>query len=138
MTTVAATADLYSCLRYEDAPAAIEWLERAFGFQPGLVVPGDDGSVVHAQMSFGTGGIMLGSIRDDQVGVSTPRALGGSTQSVYAIVDDADAHYARAREAGAEIVRELADQDYGSREYSARDPEGHLWTFGTYRPSVTT
>jgi uncharacterized glyoxalase superfamily protein PhnB len=136
-TSTVSTADLYSCLRYEDAPAAIEWLERAFGFRPGLVVPGEDGSIVHAEMSFGTGGIMLGSIKDDQVGVSTPRSLGGSTQSIYVIVEDPDAHYARARAAGAEIVHELADQDYGSRDYSARDPEGHLWSFGTYRPSLT-
>jgi uncharacterized glyoxalase superfamily protein PhnB len=137
-TSTVSTADLYACLRYEDAPAAIEWLERAFGFRRGLVVPGDDGSVVHAEMSFGTGGIMLGSIKDSQVGISTPRSLGGSTQSIYVIVEDPDAHYARARAAGAEIVYELADQDYGSRDYSARDPEGHLWSFGTYRPSLTS
>jgi uncharacterized glyoxalase superfamily protein PhnB len=135
--TRVATTDLYACLRYEDAPAAIEWLERAFGLRPGLVVPGEDGSIAHAEMSIGNGGIMLGSTKDYDLGMASPRSIGGGTQSIYVIVEDPDAHFARARAAGAEIIRELTDQEYGSREYSARDPEGHVWTFGTYRPSLT-
>jgi uncharacterized glyoxalase superfamily protein PhnB len=135
-TITTTTTDLYACLRYDDAPAAIEWLERAFGLRPGLVVTGEDGRIAHAEMSLGTGGIMLGSTKDDDLGMAAPRSLGGGTQSIYAIVEDPDAHYARARAAGAEIVRELADEDYGSRGYTARDPEGHVWTFGTYRPAA--
>jgi uncharacterized glyoxalase superfamily protein PhnB len=81
--------------------------------------------------------IMLGSARDDEFGqwVKPPREIGGvGTQSAYVIVDDTVAHYARAKAAGAEIVMEVADQDYGGRLYSCRDLEGHLWSFGTYDP----
>jgi uncharacterized glyoxalase superfamily protein PhnB len=81
--------------------------------------------------------IMLGSAREDEFGrwVKPPRETGGiGTQSAYVIVEDADAHYARAKAAGAEIVMELEDQDYGGRLYSCLDPEGYLWSFGTYDP----
>jgi uncharacterized glyoxalase superfamily protein PhnB len=80
---------------------------------------------------------MLGSTRDDEYGKlqKPPRALGGAgSQSAYIIVDDADAHYARALAAGAEIVMDIKDEEYGGRGYSCRDPEGHLWNFGTYDP----
>jgi len=122
------------CLRYRDAPAAIEWLGRAFGFETHLVVPGPDGGIAHAELRLGRGVIMLGSVRDDGFNWQPPQKGGPVTQSVYAVVEDADAHHRRAKAAGAEIVRDLQDTDYGSREYSARDPEGHLWHFGTYRP----
>ena len=124
-------------LRYRDAPAAIDWLCRAFGFEKHLVVPGDGGTIAHAQLTFGNGMIMLGSARDDEFGrlQMTPAQVGGvGTQSPYVIVADADAHYARAVAAGAEIVYPLKDEDYGGRGYSCRDPEGHLWNFGTYDP----
>jgi uncharacterized glyoxalase superfamily protein PhnB len=117
--------------------AAIEWLCKAFGFEKHLVVPGENGTVAHAQLSFGNGMIMLGSARDDEFGrrVKPPRETGGiGTQSAYVIVEDADAHHARAKAAGAEIVMEVEDQDYGGRLYSCLDPEGHLWSFGTYDP----
>jgi uncharacterized glyoxalase superfamily protein PhnB len=77
------------------------------------------------------------STREDEFGrwVTPPRDTGGvGTQSAYVIVEDADAHYARAKAAGAEIVMEVEDQDYGGRLYSCLDPEGHLWSFGTYDP----
>ena len=93
------------------------------------MVPGEDGTIAHAQLTFGNGMIMLGSAREDEYGtlVKVPGDVGGvQTQSAYVVVDDADAHYARAVEAGAEIVMEIADQDYGGRLYSCRDPEGHL------------
>ena len=125
------------CLSYRDAPAAIAWLKEAFGFTETMVVPGPDGTIAHAQLSFGTGMIMVGSERDDALTLRMPCDLGGNTQAIYVIVEDADAHHARAVAAGAEIVRELEDTPYGSRDYSARDPEGHLWHFGTYRPEMS-
>jgi uncharacterized glyoxalase superfamily protein PhnB len=124
-------------MRYRDANAAIEWLCKAFGFERHLVVPGENGTVAHAQLTFGNGMIMLGSAREDEFGqrVKSPREIGGiGTRSAYVIVEDADAHYARAKAAGAEIVMEVEDQDYGGRLYSCLDPEGHLWSFGTYDP----
>jgi uncharacterized glyoxalase superfamily protein PhnB len=124
-------------MRCRDAPAAIEWLCQAFGFEKHLVVLGENGDIAHAQLTFGNGMIMLGSARDDAFGrwIKPPQEVGGAgTQSAYIIVDDADAHYARAKAAGAEIVMEVADQDYGGRLYCCRDPEGHLWSFGTYDP----
>jgi len=135
-----ATSTVIPAMRYRDAAAAIEWLCNAFGFEKHLVVPGENGGIAHAQLSFGNGMIMLGSARDDEFGqwVKPPREIGGvGTQSAYVIVDDADAHYARAKAARAEIVTEVEDQDYGGRLYSCRDPEGHLWSFGTYDPWPT-
>jgi uncharacterized glyoxalase superfamily protein PhnB len=129
-------ATVISTLRYRDATAAIEWLCKAFGFERHLVVPGPDGTIAHAQLTFGNGMIMLGSARDDEFGrlVRVPADAGAVTQSAYIIVKDADAHYARATAAGAEIVMDIKDEDYGGRGYSCRDPEGHLWNFGTYDP----
>jgi uncharacterized glyoxalase superfamily protein PhnB len=124
-------------MRYRDAVAAIDWLCRAFGFEKHLVVPGDDGVIHHAQLTFGDGMIMCGSARDDAFGKlqKPPADVGGvGTQSAYVIVPDADAHYRRAIEAGAKIVYEIRDEDYGGRGYSCKDPEGHLWNFGTYDP----
>ena len=127
---------IYPCLTYRDAPAAIAWLKKAFGFTETMVVPGPEGTIAHAQLAFGGGMIMVGSQRDDALALGSPCDLGGNTQSIYVVVDNADAHYARALLHGAEIVRDLEDTDYGSRDYTARDPEGHLWHFGTYRPEM--
>ena len=118
-------------LRYRDAKAAIDWLANAFGFERRAVYE-DGGLVVHAELTYDDGMIMLGSEREgDEV-------YGGHAgQSwIYVAVRDPDAHHDRAKAAGAEIIRELADQDYGSRDYSARDPEGNIWSFGTYRPGM--
>ncbi len=126
-------------LRYRDAPAAIEWLCRVFGFEKHLVVPGDNDTIAHAQLSFGNGMIMLGSVREDEHGrlIKQPDEIGGAeTQSSYVIVTDADAVYESARNAGAEIVMEIADQDHGGRMFSCLDLEGHLWNIGTYDPWV--
>ncbi len=142
MTDRAASgAKVIPTLRYKDAPGAIEWLGTAFGFETHLVVPGDRGSVAHAQLVSNGVMIMLGSVRDDAFGQlqKPPQEPGvACTQSPYIIVDDPDAHYARAVSAGAEIVYEIADQDHGGRMYSCRDPEGHLWNFGSYDPWVAT
>ena len=133
--------DVIPGLSYEDAPAAIEWLERAFGFERHAVHEGEGGKIVHAELRVGTGMVMLGSEREgaarEHFPVTTPRKAGALTAGFYVIVDDPDTHYERAKAAGAEIVMELTDQEYGSRDYTARDLEGHIWTFGTYRPSAS-
>jgi uncharacterized glyoxalase superfamily protein PhnB len=122
-------------MNYRDARAALDWLTNAFGFERSSVHDGPDGTVVHAEMRVGDGMIMLGSAGENDLGMKTARELGAVNQGVYVIVDDdIDAHYEQARTAGAEIVRALHDTDYGSRDYLARDPEGNLWSFGTYRP----
>jgi len=123
--------DVIPALRYRDAAAAIDWLERAFGLERDMVVAGPDGTVAHAQLRHGCGMVMLASGTDDS---PWPQPPGGA--GVYLVVDDPDAHHARAVDAGAQIVMALTDQDYGSREYAARDPEGNLWSFGTYRPAA--
>ncbi|HVS89572.1 MAG TPA: VOC family protein [Candidatus Acidoferrum sp.] len=124
-------------MRYRNAPAAIEWLCKAFGFEKQLVVPGENGMIAHAQLTFGNGMIMLGSGHDNEYGrlIKQPDEIGGAeTRSAYVIVPDADAHYARAKAAGAEIVIDIKDESYGGRGYTCRDLEGHLWNFGTYNP----
>src|SRR5262249_21510200 len=127
---------MVSTMRYDDAGGMIEWLGKAFGFERRFVVPGDNGTIAHAQLVFGSGMIMLGTARDDEWGriVKTVRAAGAPSSSVYVVVADCDAHHARAKAAGAEILYGPRDTDYGSREYAARDPEGHIWNFGTYDP----
>ena len=130
-------ATVIPTMRYQDAAAAIEWLCKAFGFERHLVVPGANGTIAHAQLTFGNGMIMLGSAHDDEYGklVKPPRALGGvSTQGPYIVVTDADVHYRRAVAAGAKIEIDIKDEDYGGRGYTCRDPEGHVWNFGTFDP----
>ncbi len=128
-------SNIYPALYYDDAPAAIEWLCRAFGFRRRLVVPGPDGRVVHAELSVGPGVIMIGSARPDE-GFLGPRALPGVSQAVTVRVEDPDAHCARAKKAGAVIIRDLRDEEFGARGYMARDPEGHVWYFATYSPGA--
>ena len=132
-------ATVIPCLRYRDAPAAIEWLCQTFGFEKHLVVPNDDGTIAHAQLSLGSGMVMLGSVFavETEYGklITQPDEIGGSeTQSAYVVVADADAVYARAQSAGAEIVLDIKDEEYGGRGFTCRDPEQHLWTIGTYDP----
>jgi uncharacterized glyoxalase superfamily protein PhnB len=130
-------ATIIPAMRYRSAPEAIEWLCQAFGFEKHLVVSGKNDAIVHAQLTWGNGMMMLGSVRDNDYGqrIKQPDELGGiETQAPYVVVEDADAHYARAVTAGAEIVIEIADADYGGRGYTCRDLEGHLWSFGSYDP----
>ena len=129
-----AAPSLYPFLRYKDARAALEWLSDAFGFESQVVVAGSRGSVAHARMKLGTGVIMLGSEREDDLRMRSPVDLPAVPQGIYVYLENVERHYHRARAAGAEIVRELEETDYGSREYTARDLEGHLWSFGSYRP----
>lgn len=125
--------NMFPALRYTDGPGALAWLAKAFGFEKQMDVPGPEGTIAHAQMRFGPGVIMLGSAEPPRRDENPWSAV---TQGVYVYVEDVDTHYQRAKAAGAEIVRELQDTDYGSREYSVRDLEGHLWSFGTYRPEA--
>lgn len=133
------SATVIPCLRYRNAPAAIEWLCAAFGFEKQAVYPNDDGTIAHAQLSFGNGMIMLGSVlkKETEWGslIKQPDEIGGAeTQSAYVIVSDADTVYARAKAAGAKMIVEIKDEDYGGRGFSCYDLEGHLWSFGTYDP----
>ncbi len=127
-------------LRYQDCVKAIDWLCATFGFEEHLVVPNEIGGITHAQLVCGTAMIMLGDGHrdaDDPLGRlnKSPLQLDGCiTASIYMIVEDVDAHYEKARTAGAEIVLDIVDQDYGGREYSCKDLEGHLWSFGSYDP----
>ncbi len=118
-----------SALSYLDPKAALRWLETAFGFEPAMVISDAEGNLLHAEMTFGGGLIMLGAEWSDET--RSPRSVGGKvTQSVHVhLTDSVDAHCRRAREAGAEIIAEPSDQFYGDRTYRARDPEGHIWTF---------
>ena len=129
-------ATVIPALQYQDAPAAIEFLCRAFGFEKNAVYEGEGGSIAHAQLKLGNGMVMLGSVKDTEYGklLVRPRDAGGVTMSVYVVVEDADAHFARAKAAGAEVTREPVTQDYGGRDYTCKDPEGNVWTFGTYDP----
>lgn len=118
-------------LRYQDAPAAIEFLTAAFGFTSRMLVEGQGGTIDHAQLIYDSGMVMIGSRRDDEYG----RLVDGSAAaSVYVVVADVAAHAERARAGGAEILMEPSEQDYGGSNYVARDPEGNIWSFGAYDP----
>ena len=115
---------------YQDDRAALDWLAKAFGFEACLVITDDSGAIVHAEMKYRDGLIMVARQWADFT--KPPKGLGGAnTQYLHVYVDeDIDAHCARARAAGATILAEPADQFYGDRTYRAMDPEGHVWTFG--------
>ena len=124
-------------LRYKDAPAAIEWLCNVLGFARHVVYEGADRAVAHAELTLGGGIIRLGSTCDDAYGrlFRSPGEVGNvETRSTYVVVEDADEVYARATAAGATVIRPLQDTDYGSREFTVKDPEGHSWSVGTYDP----
>jgi PhnB protein len=116
-------------LLYEDVPAALEWLSRAFGFRERLRFTADDGTVNHAEMELGGGVIMLGDPGGDY---RNPKRSGGATVLVSVYVDDVDAHYRQALAAGATILSPPTDKEYGDRDYQAEDPEGHRWSFAQH------
>jgi uncharacterized glyoxalase superfamily protein PhnB len=125
-------------LRYRDAHKAIDWLVQAFGFEKQAVYDGPNGTVAHAQLTFGNGMIMLGSATNEggwSKYLVEPDEIGGrETGGRCLIVSDAAAVYETARAAGAEIIGELAEMDYGGKAFSCKDPEGHLWSIGEYDP----
>ena len=124
--------NVWPTLNYVDAPAAIEFLTGVFGFEESLVVPDEDSdAVVHAQLLWPEGGgVMLGTAnRPDNEFSQRPTGAG----CIYVVTDDPDGLHQRVVDAGVEIFRDLQDEEYGSRGFSARDPEGNIWSFGTYR-----
>lgn len=124
-------------LMYRDAAAAIDWLCKTFGFERHAVYPAEDGTIMHAELIFGNGMIMCGTKKDSPYGrlIKQPDEIAGcETQTPYVIVSDADVVYERAKAAGAEMVLDIKTEDYGGRGFSCRDPEGHIWNFGTYDP----
>ena len=120
-------------LSYENAAEALDWLERAFGFERTLAYPGPDGKIMHAEMRFGAARLMMGS------GASpTPIDPGGTSPNghgIYVVVEDVDDHHRRAVESGARIVYPPEDTEFGTRRYRALDVEGYEWSFGTYDPA---
>jgi uncharacterized glyoxalase superfamily protein PhnB len=123
--------NVFPSFRYRDAAGAIAWLVDVRGFEVRAVHEAADGSVAHAELSHGSGLIMLGTDRDDAFG---GRVGGGFT---YIAVEGVDGLYERAVAKGADVLKEITDTDYGSRDFSVRDPEGNVWSFGTYLPSVS-
>jgi uncharacterized glyoxalase superfamily protein PhnB len=130
-------ASLISALCYQDPKAALKWLEEAFGFELTMLIEDGEGNLAHSEMSFGNGAVMVGNEWTEDH--KSPRSIGGkNTQTVHIQIDtDIDAHCARARAAGAEILMEPATQFYGDRTYRCRDPEGHIWTVGQTVQAVT-
>lgn len=123
--------------RYRNAKAAIEWLTTVFGFERHAVYEAEDGSIMHAELTLGSGMIMLGSEKNDeyQRSFKSPKDLGEiETRSVYIVVENVDAVYERAIAAAGNITRPLQETPYGSREFGVKDPEGHSWGVGTYNP----
>ena len=114
---------------YDDLAQALEWLEKAFGFEKRSALPGEDGSLIHAEMNVADSVIMLSPTKDNAAWKS-PQSLGGAvTIGLYIYVDDVDAHFERARAAGASIAAEPETMFWGDRTYVAEDLEGHRWTF---------
>ena len=122
------TPNIFPVIRYRDGHAAIDWLVRTFGFEKQAVFDSPDGGVAHAQLRFGPGVLSLSSARHTRA----DNPWSGVRQGIYVRVKEVDAHHDRARAAGVDVVSPLKDLDYGSREYAVRDPEGHMWGFGTY------
>ena len=128
-------------MRYRDCLAAIEWLCKAFGFEKNAVYMGEGNAVMHAQLTFGNGMIMLGSVPKIQDAtvygklMAQPDEIGGrETQGPCLIVSDADAIYASAKAVGAEVIMDLKEMEYGGKAFTCRDPEGHVWSISTYDP----
>ena len=135
------TSTVIPGMRYRDALKMIEWLERAFGFERHAVHMSGETTVSHAQMTFGNGMIMLGSV-DNGSKSSTimvqPDEIGNrETESAYLVVSDCEPIYATAKAAGAEMIFDLEEKDYGGKGFSCRDPEGHIWSIGEYDPWAT-
>jgi uncharacterized glyoxalase superfamily protein PhnB len=129
-------------MRYRDPLKMIEWLERAFGFHKQAVFMAGETTVAHAQMTFGNGMIMLGSVDNGSkasINMAQPDEIGNrETQCAYLIVSDCEPIHASAKAAGAEMIFDLSEMDYGGKAFTCRDPEGHIWSIGEYDPWVTS
>ncbi len=125
-------------LHYRDTNAAIEWLMSAFGFVKKAAYPGPNNTIVHAELTLGDGMIMLGSAgKEGEYGrqIAQPEEIGmRATTTVYLVVPDPDAIYATAKAAGATMILDIADKEHGGRAFTCRDPEGHIWSVGSYDP----
>lgn len=135
---MAMKSQLIPALQYRDCIRMIDWLCDAFGFAKQAVYPNPDGTVAHAQLTLGDGMIMLGSYPSKgpmQSLFAMPDEIGGrETQTCCVITEDCDAVYATAKAAGAKIILDLKEQDYGGKAFSCADPEGHIWHVGSYNP----
>lgn len=133
-----AHVNLIPVVRYADCNAATAMFTDVFGFTAGNVFRDDSGNIVHGEFSFGHGGIMIGPVADTAFGkyMRQPKEAGGITASFFVIVADPDAAFAKCEAAGLEVLLPLRDESYGSREFTVRDAEGHIWTFGTYEIAV--
>jgi uncharacterized glyoxalase superfamily protein PhnB len=127
------TATAFAGVRYSDADAGMKWLEETLGCTRREDHRDDDGNVVHAELEFQGAIVMLSSAG---VGREPFRSLPAGGQLVYIALDDVDGLYERVKGAGGDIALEITDTDYGSRDFTVRDPEGNLWAFGTYRPEA--
>lgn len=126
---------LFPTLRCRDADAMIGWLRDVLGFTE-YFIHRTDGTVDHAQLAFGSSILMLGQSRDDDYDRVVGDLDGRRTDAIYVAVDDPDALFAQVRDSGATIESEPYDTDYGSRDFSCRDPEGNLWHVGSYWPTL--
>lgn len=127
---------LYPTLRCRDADAMIAWLTDILGFTERVAYRDEAGIIHHAELAFGPSLLMLGQERDDAYGALTGDRAGQRTDALYVAVDDPDALHALVVASGATIEMPLRDTVYGSRDFACRDPEGNLWSFGTYRPGT--
>ena len=125
-------ASVIPTLRYRDADAALRWLVDVLGMAEHAVYRGDDGTITHAQLKWGSGYVMFGSAGEGAFGSTAPAV----TYLVESDPSAIDAGHLRAVEASADVVMPPTDQDYGSREYAVRDPEGNIWSIGTYDPAT--
>jgi uncharacterized glyoxalase superfamily protein PhnB len=132
----ATTATIIPCLLYRDASAAVAWLCDTFGFEKRVAYEGEGGAIMHAELTFGNGMIMVGTANATPYGrlIKQPEQIDRlETQSPYVIVADVDVVYQKAKAAGAEMVIDIKSEEYG-RGFTCRDPEGHLWSIGDYDP----
>ncbi|HTV84262.1 MAG TPA: VOC family protein [Dyella sp.] len=137
MNEVVNGSTIIPAMRYRDAHAAMDWLCKAFGFEKHAVYEDDQGRVMHAQLVYGNGMVMLSHVQPDGFGkhMAQPDEINGrETQCAAVTVTDCKAHYERAKAAGAVIIDEYAEKAYGGAGYGCRDLEGHLWWFGSYNP----
>jgi uncharacterized glyoxalase superfamily protein PhnB len=133
MSTKISTPAFFPGLRYRDADGGMSWLEDVLGCERRAAHRDDDGNVVHAELDFRGAIVMLSTAG---VGREPFRSLPAGGRLVYCALDEVDSLYERVRTAGGDIVLDITDTDYGSRDFSVRDPEGNLWSFGTYRPAL--